>query len=116
LIVYVVLLLLAVALVLAVLAVAAGRGDAMAAAPADRRPPALPSGRPLVPGDLDHLRLPVTVRGYRMDEVDAVLDRVSTELAERDALIARLMARLAARRPVDPTPPADRSAPPVEGS
>ncbi|CAN5576711.1 hypothetical protein BH24ACT13_BH24ACT13_01450 [soil metagenome] len=110
---YVVLLLLAVALVLAVAAVALGRGDAMAPASADRRPPALPSGRPLIPSDLEQVRLPVTVRGYRMDEVDAVLDRVSTELAERDALIARLMARLDARRPVGP---ADRSAPSVEGS
>ncbi len=110
---YVVLLLLAVALVLAVAAVALGRGDAMAPASADRRPPALPSGRPLIPSALEQVRLPVTVRGYRMDEVDAVLDRVSTELAERDALIARLMARLDARRPVGP---ADRSAPSVEGS
>ena len=38
---------------------------------------------------------PVTVRGYRMNDVDDVLDRLGAELAERDARIAELEAALA---------------------
>jgi DivIVA domain-containing protein len=43
---------------------------------------------------LDTLRLGVTLRGYRMDEVDVVLDRVAQALRERDARIAELEQRL----------------------
>ncbi len=93
----------------------AGRGDAMTDVYEDRPDLTLDRGW-LTADDVAKVRFTTAVRGYRMDEVDAVLDRVSTELAERDALIARLMARLDARRPVDPTPPADRTVPPVEGS
>lgn len=35
--------------------------------------------------DVAGLRLSTSVRGYRMDEVDAVLDRLRAELAARDA-------------------------------
>lgn len=35
--------------------------------------------------DVAALRLSTAVRGYRMDEVDAVLDRLRAELAARDA-------------------------------
>jgi DivIVA domain-containing protein len=43
---------------------------------------------------LETLRLSVTARGYRMDEVDVVLDRVIHALHERDARIAQLEQRL----------------------
>jgi DivIVA domain-containing protein len=59
----------------------------------DRRPVDLPD-EPLRPGDLDQLRFGVGLRGYRMDQVDAVLDRVAAELAHRDQLIAGLEARV----------------------
>jgi DivIVA domain-containing protein len=36
------------------------------------------------------VQFPVVVRGYRMDAVDAVLDRLGAALAERDARIAEL--------------------------
>lgn len=49
----------------------------------------LPSG-PLEVGDVRGLRLDVALRGYRMEQVDAALDRLAGELAERDAEIARL--------------------------
>jgi DivIVA domain-containing protein len=49
----------------------------------------LPVG-PLRPRDLEDLRLSVVVRGYRMDEVDAVLDRLRDELAARDERIVAL--------------------------
>ncbi|GAA3868689.1 DivIVA domain-containing protein [Streptomyces sedi] len=54
----------------------------------------LPLDRPLTPADLIRVRLPVAPRGYRMVEVDDVLDRVAAELAERDARIADLGAML----------------------
>ncbi|MEW1659993.1 DivIVA domain-containing protein [Streptomyces sp. NPDC093707] len=55
----------------------------------------LPQDRPLDRADMEAVRLPVAVRGYRMDDVDDVLDRVGAELAERDARIAELEAALA---------------------
>ena len=47
----------------------------------------LPPG-PLTPGDVDALTLSRALRGYRMDEVDAVLARLRDELAEREAALA----------------------------
>lgn len=55
----------------------------------------LPAGRPVSRADVDGLRLPVTARGYRMQQVDDVLDRLGAELAERDARIAELESALA---------------------
>ena len=49
----------------------------------------LPEG-PVEPGDVGGLRFALAFRGYRMDQVDDVLDRLSVELSERDAEIARL--------------------------
>lgn len=61
----------------------------------ERLAAALPPDRPLARADVDALRLPLALRGYRMDEVDDVLDRLSAELSERDARIAELEAALA---------------------
>ncbi|MFE6663516.1 DivIVA domain-containing protein [Streptomyces sp. NPDC057697] len=55
----------------------------------------LPATRPVGRADIDALRLPVGVRGYRMMEVDEALDRLGAELAERDARIAELESALA---------------------
>ncbi|MEU7034303.1 DivIVA domain-containing protein [Streptomyces sp. NPDC046237] len=55
----------------------------------------LPVTRPVARDDVEALRLPVTVRGYRMADVDDVLGRLGAELAERDARIAELEAALA---------------------
>lgn len=71
-------------------AFAFGRGEEMAAAPADRSPVWLPSGRPIVAGDVHGLVLPVCVRGYRMSDVDWVLDRLAETIEEREHEIARL--------------------------
>ena len=84
-----VLLLLAVVGVVGV--VASGYGGGLTPAGPDRPALGLPS-EPLSAEDLDGLRFSSAVRGYRMDEVDAVLDRVRDELAARDALIAELRA------------------------
>ncbi|MFG2312553.1 DivIVA domain-containing protein [Streptomyces sp. NPDC048566] len=58
----------------------------------------LPYDRPVHQGDVDALRFPVAVRGYRMADVDDALGRLSAELGERDARIADLEAALAGAR------------------
>ena len=50
----------------------------------------LPPDRRLVADDVDAVRLPVTVRGYRFAETDLLLDRLAAELRQRDDEIARL--------------------------
>jgi len=47
--------------------------------------------------DVDAVRFGLGLRGYRMDQVDEVLDRLSIALGERDAVIADLRSQLAAR-------------------
>lgn len=44
------------------------------------------------PADLGRLRFSVAFRGYRMDQVDAVLARLEEALAERDAALAAVQA------------------------
>lgn len=77
-----------------------GRGEELAPLAPDATPTRLPSGR--VRGeDVRALRFRQVVRGYRMGEVDWVLDRLAEELdivtTERDALAARLQEREADR-------------------
>lgn len=67
-------------------------------APPDLLDEPLPPERPVGRAEVDALRLPVGVRGYRMDQVDDVLDRLGAELAERDARIAELESALAGAR------------------
>ncbi|WP_103500876.1 MULTISPECIES: DivIVA domain-containing protein [Streptomyces] len=62
----------------------------------DRLDDPLPLDRPLAPADVIALRLPTGARGYRMTEVDHVLDRLTAELAERDARITDLENALSA--------------------
>jgi DivIVA domain-containing protein len=89
----VLLLLLVLAVLGAVAVVAAGWGDGLA--PSTRRP----GPRAELPpdpraDDLDRVRFAVGLRGYRMDEVDEVLDRLREELRIRDERVAALQARL----------------------
>jgi DivIVA domain-containing protein len=87
-----------IALVVVVAAVAMavlGDGGALKDPDPDRIQDRLPPDRPLLRADIDAVRLPVGVRGYRMADVDEVLDRLGAELAERDARIAELEASLA---------------------
>ncbi len=58
----------------------------------------LPPDRPLGPADVERLRFPLAVRGYRMADVDDALGRLGAELAERDARIADLESALAGAR------------------
>src|SRR5206468_1950458 len=72
-----------------VAAVTAGFGDLMKPVFQDVRPVGMPEGQ-VEPEDLDALRFNVVLRGYKMAEVDAVLRRMSRELAQRDAVLAEL--------------------------
>ncbi|MEG9248890.1 DivIVA domain-containing protein [Arthrobacter sp. Soc17.1.1.1] len=47
--------------------------------------------------DVDAVRFGLGLRGYRMDQVDEVLDRLAGALDERDAVIAGLRSQLAGR-------------------
>lgn len=78
-------------------AVATREGEVLVDAPRDAADLALPSG-PLHPEDVARVRFGLTVRGYRMAEVDRVLERLAEELAARDARVADLEDALGAAR------------------
>lgn len=63
----------------AIAMVAAGRGTPLAPAYDDRPDVSVPAGT-LVGDDLRRVRFSLAFRGYRMSEVDALLDRVAAQL------------------------------------
>ena len=71
-----------------------GRGETQPPADIERSPVELPEGRPVTGDDVRELRIPVAVRGYRMTEVDWLLEQFADALDERDEEIASLRARL----------------------
>lgn len=71
-----------------------GRGETQPPADLDRSPVELPVARPVTGEDVRGLRMTVTLRGYRMAEVDWLLEQFARTLDERDAEIAQLTARL----------------------
>ncbi len=89
-----------------------GRGEELPPLPPDATPTRLPA-RAIGAHHVRALRFPLAVRGYRMTEVDWVLDRLAGELeraeTERGELAARI-AELEAARPAEP--PGDRSSAP----
>ena len=72
-----------------------GRGETQPPAELDRSPVELPDDRPVRGDDVRDLRISVAARGYRMTEVDWLLEQFADALDERDAEIASLQARLA---------------------
>lgn len=98
--------------VLAVLFVAAlvatRDGEILVDVAPDRADLDLPADGPVRADDLEHVRFGMALRGYRMDEVDALLDRLAAELRERDA-------RLAALEPGRSLDEAPAQVPPVDG-
>lgn len=82
--------LIVVLLIGAVAVVASGRWGAMSTAYDDRPDVSVPARQALTSDDLETARFGVALRGYRMDEVDALLERVAREVAERDRRIADL--------------------------
>lgn len=73
--------------------------------PTPNLPPVLLPERP-GPQDIDRIRFGLGFRGYRMDQVDQVLERLRDELAARDALIQQLRSGgTLGSAPQDPTGP-----------
>jgi DivIVA domain-containing protein len=69
-----------------------GRGETQPPAELGRSPVELPDDRPVVGDDVRALRISVAFRGYRMTEVDWLIDQFARVLDERDAEIAQLRA------------------------
>ena len=103
-------LLLVLAVVGVIAAVAAGRITGGLDAPASSLPArGLPAG-PVGASELDAVRFSPALRGYRMHQVDEVMDRLVRELEWRDEELARLRALAgdaAAAHAREPLPPGD---------
>ncbi len=67
----------------AVAVIAAGRGQPLATAYDDRPDALVPAGVPLAPTDLRRVRFSLAFRGYRMSEVDELLDRLARQLDDQ---------------------------------
>jgi DivIVA domain-containing protein len=74
-----------VAVVGAVTVVAVGSGASLSEVYEDRPDRTIPVGRPLRSDDLQEVTFTTALRGYRMDEVDALLARVRADLLAREA-------------------------------
>ena len=88
-----------------------GRAETQPPAALDRSPVELPDDRPVTADDVRALRISVAFRGYRMTEVDWLLDQFALVLEERDAEIAALTARVAAHPAVAEPEKDDDAAP-----
>jgi DivIVA domain-containing protein len=106
-----------------VAAVAAGYGRPMPEVYDDRPDALVPSGRALRGDDLRRVRFSTALTGYRMSEVDALLDRLATELDERtradeasgEGTQSQLLDKPPARhleRPLSSLPPLPGAVPP----
>ena len=82
-----------------------GRGETQPPAEVGRSPVELPDDRPVVGDDVRALRISVAFRGYRMTEVDWLIDQLAQVLDERDAEIAQLRAGAVRRDDVQDTDP-----------
>ena len=79
-----------------------GRGETQPPADLGRSPVELPDDRPVLGDDVRALRLTPAFRGYRMSEVDWLLDQFAELLDQRDAELATL--RGTAHPPAGPGP------------
>lgn len=100
-----------VALLFLAAALATEDRPALADAPPDAADLDLPAG-PVAPEDVRRVRFALAPRGYRMSEVDHVLERLAGELADRDRRLALLEAGLEGG--VRPAPDRPAAAPLVD--
>lgn len=84
--------LVALAVVAAAAVLLAGGGPELPEDPAPGRPLDWPADGRATAGDLDRVRFGVTLRGYRMDQVDRVLDDMRRTLAEQERQLVELRA------------------------
>ena len=80
-----------------------GRGEELSALPKDTSPLELPDERPVEAADVRKLRMPVVFRGYRMTEVDWLLEELAEALDDRDHVIAQLQAERGGATPETPS-------------
>jgi DivIVA domain-containing protein len=71
--------------------VASGRGKGLSAPEGDRPPLVIPEE--MRAEDIDGVKFSLGARGYRMDEVDMVMDRLRATLARQEEEIERLRPR-----------------------
>ena len=69
--------------------VASGRGTPMSPAYDDAADALVPAHGPVTADDLRRIRFPLAFRGYRMAEVDALLQRLAEEKEDLDAGLPR---------------------------
>ena len=69
----------------AIAVVASGRGTPMSPAYDDAHDALVPAAGPVTAEDLRRIRFPLAFRGYRMAEVDALLERLAEEREDLDA-------------------------------
>ena len=69
--------------------VAAGKGEPVAPAYDDRPDALVPAEGPLRAEDLRRVRFSLAFRGYRMSEVDALLDRLAAEREDAEEAAER---------------------------
>jgi DivIVA domain-containing protein len=62
-----------------------GSGDTLSDVYEDRPDQTIPVGRPLTSDDLGDISFTTAMRGYRMDEVDALVDRLRADLLVRES-------------------------------
>ena len=96
--------------VIAIALLAVGRLGELPPPSHDREPLDLPNA-PVGAVDVDAVRFAVGLRGYRMDEVDEVLNRVSVDLTARDERIDQLELALLSHGMALPSAPAPVEAP-----
>ncbi|MGC0419171.1 DivIVA domain-containing protein [Embleya sp. AB8] len=89
--------------ILVIASVVLGAGGSLPDAYREQPELRMPGDRPLTSADVDHIRFPVVFRGYRMSEVDLVLDRLTGELAARDARILELEYKITGTMPAGVT-------------
>ena len=104
-----------VAVIAVVAVVATGRGGELSQAYDDRRDVRVQADGPLTAQDLADVRFTTALRGYRMSEVDALLDRLITELQGRSQVALRPEGVAQPDAVPDPSPHAGPDAEPGTG-
>jgi DivIVA domain-containing protein len=92
-------------LIFAVVAFTLGRATGLDPTERDAAERGLPADRPSTAEDISALSFDTGLRGYRMSQVDAVLERLAHELAARDEEISALNGKLAEHSKAPPVRP-----------
>src|SRR5690242_13938186 len=82
------------ALVFGVVTLLSGEDPGISPVDPDGRAQPLPNNRSLTETDLKQVRFDMTLRGYRMGQVDRVLRRTAYDLGYKDEMIAVLEAEV----------------------